>query len=365
MKGLTKLLTITFMTVLLASFMSCSDTKQAEKAPIRPVRYTTASLTGSEKSKVFSGTTVSQKTIGLSFRQTGKITKLNIKVGQKVQKGQLLAQLDNIQSRLALEQGQAQQNAAESNMNTAKLSLERVMKLYEKGSASLSDLEQAKNGFQTAEKGFEAAEKGVAILNEQLAYGHIYALNSGTIAALLVEEGENVGAGQPVGVLNSGGPMEINLGIPEGTINEVQAGMLVDVTYSSLESKIWKGKVTEVAPANRQSSATYLVVVELINPDASIKSGMAANVSFSFNKEDKIVFTLMVPTSAVGEDSEGQFVFLIQEDDNIYRVKKQQVEIGGLSADGFEILSGLAKGQYVATAGLQTLLHNQEVKLKN
>lgn len=365
MKALAKLLTITFMAFLLASFMACSDQKADDKPQVRPVRYTEVVLGGSAQSRVFSGTTATKKTINLSFRQPGKIIKLDVKVGERVGKGQVIAQLDNIQSRLALEQGQAQLNAAESNLNTTKLTLERVRKLYEKGSASLSDFEQAKNGFQTAQKGFEAAEKGVAILKEQLGYGNIYAPTDGTISSLIAEVDENVAAGQPVAILNSGDAMEINLGIPESIINEVKVGMEVNVIISSLKNEKPKGKVTEVSSSNGQASATYPVVIELTDNSSSVKSGMAAEVYFSFDQSDESNASVpMVPTSAVGEDSDGQFVFLIQPEDGTFRAKKQRVTIGSLSSNGFEILSGLVKGQLVATAGLQTLLDSQEVKLQ-
>ncbi len=360
-----KILTITLMTLLGISLMACTDKEQAVETPVRPVKYTTVELTGNANYRTFSGTTVSKKTINLSFRQPGKITRLDMKIGQKVVEGQLLAQLDNTQSRLAFEQGQAQMNAAESNLNTSKLTLDRTKKLYKKGSASLSDLEQAKNGYKTAEKAFEAAEKGVAMLREQLTYGKIYAPTDGTISSLISEVDENVGAGQPVAVLNSNGPMEINLGVPEAIINKVEKGMTVEVVISALDNKVMKGKVVEVATANGRMSATYPVVVDLINPDAAVKSGMAAEVAMSFKEKGLDATIPMVPATAVGEDSDGQFVFLIEQQNDRYRVIKQPVTIGKLFTNGFEILSGLSEGQYVATAGLQTLLHHQEVKLKN
>ena len=72
---------------------------------------------------------------------------------------------------------------------------------------------------------------------------------------------------------------------------------------------------------------------------------------------------LVVPTSAVGEDSNGRFVFLIKEEEGGPVVIKQKVEIGSLSSQGFEITSGLSFGQKIATAGLQTLLDGQKITL--
>ncbi|MGI9549798.1 MAG: efflux RND transporter periplasmic adaptor subunit, partial [Aurantibacter sp.] len=99
-----------------------------------------------------------------------------------------------------------------------------------------------------------------------------------------------------------------------------------------------------------------------------IKSGMAANVTFDFGNHETGVKELVVPAHAVGEDSEGRFVFLVENDNGDGAgngvVKKQRITIGSLTSEGFEITSGLSAGQKIATAGLQTLLDGQEVRLQ-
>ena len=120
--------------------------------------------------------------------------------------------------------------------------------------------------------------------------------------------------------------------------------------------------ITEVAPAADRQSATYPVKVELMGNGEEVKSGMAANVRFSF--EESTSNQLMIPASAVGEDSKGRFVFLITEGQPA-SVAKQRVRVGALSGVEFEVLEGLKPGQKIAVAGLQTLLDGQEVKLSN
>ena len=91
---------------------------------------------------------------------------------------------------------------------------------------------------------------------------------------------------------------------------------------------------------------------------------MAANVRFELSDGNGGNQALVVPAHAVGEDSEGRFVFLIQGEGEQAKVKKQRITIGNLSSEGFEIKSGLKAGQKIATAGLQTLLDGQAVKLQ-
>jgi RND family efflux transporter MFP subunit len=249
-------------------------------------------------------------------------------------------------------------------MNTAKLSLNRVRSLYEKGSTSLSDFEAAKNSFKTAEEGYKSAKRGVDIQQEQIRYGYIYAPEDGVIASITAEIDENVSPGQSVAVLNAGTEMEIALGLPESVINGVQEGMEVSVDFSSLEDQEFKGRVTEVAPAVDTNTATYPVLVTVTTPADDVKSGMAANVTFDFGDHDMDNKIVVVPTNAVGEDSNGRFVFLIEGEGDKATVKKQQISIGDLTSEGFEITSGLTAGQKIATAGLQTLLDGQEVRLQ-
>ncbi len=343
---------------------SCSEEKPPEEKFLRPVKYQEVGYSGNHKFRSFSGTAQTDKVIHLSFRNTGIITQFNIKLGQKVRKGQLLAKLDNVQSRLAYEQTVTQLNSAKSQMNTSKLSLNRVRSLFEKGSASLSDFESAKNAFRTAQESYESAKRGVEIQQEQVRYGYLYAPENGVISDVIAEIDENVSPGQTVATLNSGSNMEITIGIPESVINGVELDTEVEVEFSSLSDKKYKGKVTEVAPAVDANTSTYPVLVTIYDPGDEIKSGMACNVTFDFSDKKSEEKVLVVPSYAVGEDSDGRFVFTVNEEGGSARVKKQHITIGNLSSEGFEVKSGLEKGQKIATAGLQTLLDGQEVRLK-
>ena len=361
MKHGLKSFSLIFLALLL---VACNNEEKVAEKFTRPVKYQEVGYLGGEKIRSFSGTAKTEKIINLSFRNTGIITEFDIKLGQKVKKGQLLARLDNVQSRLAYEQAITQLNSAESQMNTAKLSLNRTRSLFEKGSASLSDFEAAKNAYKTAQESFQSAKRGVGIQQDQINYGYIYAPEDGVIASVASEVDETVSPGQAVATLNAGTDMEITLGIPESVINGVQQNMMVDVDFSSVPDKKFKAKVTEVAPAVDANTATYPVRVTVTNPSDDIKSGMAANVTFDFGDRDANSNVLVVPANAVGEDSNGRFVFVIESDGENAKVKKQQISIGNLTEEGFEIKSGLSAGQKIAVAGLQTLLDGQEVKLQ-
>ena len=101
-------------------------------------------------------------------------------------------------------------------------------------------------------------------------------------------------------------------------------------------------------------------------PLSEIKPGMASSVTFDFTEANEIRDkSFIIPVKAVGEDGKGRFVFVItSKDEKTGKVIKRHIELGELTTDGFKVKRGLANGDKIATAGLQTLLDGQKVRLK-
>jgi len=252
-------------------------------------------------------------------------------------------------------------------MNTAKSNVNRVKSLFEKGSNSLSDYEKAKNSYQSALDQFESAKRNRSIQGSQISYGIIKAPKSGIIAEKNNDLNENVSSGQVVAVLNAGKDINVVVGLPENVINKVKLDSETTLRFSAIEGEFFKGTVIEIAPILDANSATYPVKIGIVNPTTAIKPGMATNITFDFSDSVKKVAdnALIVPVKAVGEDGKGKYVFLIESTDGkTGTVKKQTIEIGELTSSGFKILSGLKSGDKIATAGLQSLLDGQKVKLQ-
>ena len=139
---------------------------------------------------------------------------------------------------------------------------------------------------------------------------------------------------------------------------------VVEVTFSALSDRSFKGIISEVSYAISRQTSTYPVVVKLEGDTRSIRPGMAASVTFSINTASLTnPDLLLVPSQAVGEDEQGTFVYALQAADDHYLATRRSVVVGQLSFGGFEILEGLEEGELVATAGLQTLLDSMKVQL--
>ena len=348
-------------------FMSACKEKVEEKAIVlRPVKYEVVGTSDAQKTRTFSGIAKASDAIGLSFRSSGIITKVNFWKGAKVKKGDVIARLDNVEANLSYEQSVSALNSARSSMNTAKSSLNRIKSLYEKGSNSLSEYESAKNSYQSALDQFESAKRNKSIQATQLGYGVIRAPKDGVIASTDGAVNERVGSGHQFAVLNAGDDMKIEVGIPETVINKVAVGMKTKLEFSAIEGQVLDGTVIEVSPTIDPNSSTYITAIGIFKPLSEIKSGMAASVTFDFSDAKSVADnSLVIPVKAVGEDGKGRFVFIItSKDGTTGRVNKRQVELGELTTEGFKVISGLANGDKIATAGLQTLLDGQAVRLK-
>lgn len=350
--------------VLLLGFAACGEEAVEETAVPRPIVAEAVSTVTGSTLRSFSGTAQTGRTVNLSFRSSGVVTELNMVLGQRVRRGELLAELDNVASRLAYEQAVLGLNSAASQMNTAELAFQRTRALYESGTASLSEYENARNAYRTAEASHASAERSVQIQEEQIEYGRILAPADGTIASVNVEIDENVSPGQAIATLNVGSELEIALGLPEAVIARAMPGMEANVQFAAVAGQSFAGRVTEVSPSVDPATATYPVRISIDGPSDAIRPGMAATVELAFDSELP-EGVLVVPAKAVGENAEGRFVFLVEDaGGGEATVRRQPVTVGRLTGEGFEVVEGLAEGQRVATAGLQTLLEGQRVRVR-
>lgn len=345
--------------------ISCKEKVEKKEIILRPVKFETVGTANAQNTRTFSGLAKAGDEIELSFRSSGIITFFDAKVGQHVKKGTVIAKLDNVQANLAYEQSISSLHTAKSTMNTAKSNLDRVKSLFEKGSNSLSDYESAKNSYQSALDQYESAKRNKSIQGSQISYGIIKAPKNGIIAVKNNERNDNVRSGQVIGVLNAGKHINVVIGLPENVINKVKLEMKPTLKFSAIDGKTFEGHVIEIAPIADNDSGTYQVKIDILKPTSAIKPGMATDVTFNFNNSEKTTnHALVIPIKAVGEDSNGNFVYLIESNDGkTGTVKKQTITVNGLSSSGFKVKKGLKAGDKIATAGLQTLLDGQKVKL--
>ncbi len=355
---------LTLTIVLVICIAGCGAKKENPKEVIRPVVYQKVVPGGALQQRTFSGTAISGTETSLSFRVGGNIRSLNVKVGQEVFRNTLIARLDDKDYELQYEQADAAVRRADAREEETESNFERIRTLYENGNVALSDYESAKATYEYARASESAAKKERKLARAQLKYTKLYSPVNGKVATVDAEVNENVSAGQQIVLLSSESDLKVNLGLPESFISSVNVQDKVEITFSTLPDRIFSGVISEVSFAISEQTSTYPVVVKLEGDTESIRPGMAASVTFSINTESiSDPDLLLVPSQAVGEDEEGNFVFTLEPSDDHYISTRRSVMVGQLTSGGFEILEGLEEGELVATAGLQTLLDSMEVQL--
>lgn len=340
---------------------ACSEEETPEPV-IRPVRYTEVYASGSGRVRVFSGTARAAVESRLSFKVGGTVTRLAVQVGDRVQSGQVLAELDDSDLRLQVEEAQARLNSARAQAQNAAANYSRVRALYENRNASTNDLDAARAANESAQESVNSVAKSLELAQAQLGYSRLVAQTDGAIAEVSVEVNENVAPGQAVALLSSGDRLEVEVAVPEVLIAGVREGDEVEVSFDAISGRTFVARVTEVSVSSSGLATTFPVTVQLTRAEPDCRPGMAAEVGFRSAEGGRSV--IVVPSVAVGEDRQGRFVFVVEPgEDGLGVAHRRAVEVGEMPGDGLEIVGGLADGDRVVTAGVTRIVEGQTVRL--
>ena len=344
---------------------SCSGDMEQSERPIRPVRFEEVVRWQGEKTRTLSGVSRAKRETELSFRVGGIIETIEAKVGEKVRKGLLIAAADDSEAKLDYEKAVDILKNAETQRDNSKSNLDRVKGLYENNNVSLSEYESAKDNYAASNSAHRTGPINVDLKEKELAYYKLYAPIDGIVTEVPAARNEQIQPGETIVTIVSGEEIAVNVGLPVSLISRVETGQTVSIEFSSLPGRVFDGVVSEVSFTAASGSSTYPVKIEVENPTSDVRPGMTADVTFTLSPVDAgETAALVVPSSAVGQSSEGSFVFVAVEGENDQAtVKKRPISIGEFSNDGFEVLEGLQDGELVVTAGVESLSDGMIVRL--
>lgn len=340
----------------------CSEEVRQTEEVLRPVRYQVVSIGSGEKIRTYSGSSVASEETHLSFRVSGSLQRVLIKVGQQVLKGDLIAELDARDLQLKYEEANAAVLNSQVQEKSAKANLNRLRELYENNNVALSEYEQAKNSYSAAKADYSARLKQRDLQRSQLRYSKLVAPMPGIVSSVLASQNENINAGQVIAVLSSSDDIEIKVGVPETYIAEIKSGGKVSVKFSSIPEKTFSGVVSEVSYAADYS--TFPVTISLTGDTSKLRPGMAAEVNFSFTAEEGK--GLIIPANSVAEDQAGNYVFLLRDsgESGVAIIERAQVVVGDLTKNGFVVQQGLKEGDLVVTTGISKISDGMRVRFE-
>ena len=342
--------------------------------------YLTESVTRGnvEKTVVASGSVESVNEVDVGAQVSGKITKLYVKLGQEIKKGEMIADIDSTTQintlntkKAALVSYQAQLKAKKTAYDVALSSYNRLSKLYTQKATSLDSLNTAKSTLDNAKAEMEAieanikqAEIEVNTAETNVSYTKITAPMDGTVISVPVSEGQTVNANQTtptIVTIADLSKMKIKPEISEGDITKVKAGQEVSFTILSDSQTVYHSVIDSVDPANTttsdssstsssisssSSSSTtsaiyYYANVLIDNPNRTLRIGMTTENNIKIaNAKD----VLLVSNMAIQKLDGKSFVNVLNDKN---QPEQREVETGVQNDFQTEIKSGLNEGEKV------------------
>jgi len=354
-------LMVAILCAALSGLTSCSREEAPAEERLRPVRFVLVSDDTLVRDRKFPGVSKSSRESRLSFKVAGTITSVPVQIGQRLNAGDLIAQLDAASYSLQRQQAQATLVEAQANERNAIANYERTKGLYANENASLNDLDQARAQAESVRAQVASASKALEIARLNESYTRLVADDDCSITSIDTEVNENVSAGQQVIAVSCGDAFEVNLDLSESVIGSVNEETPVFITFGSIADMVFTGRVSEIAVASTGNQAVFPVVIKIVEKHAALRSGLAADVTFQFDTSAQSK-GIVVPVAAIMRSPEDTYVFIAEFDtDNEALVTRRTVTLGELSQSGIEILDGLTAGDRVITAGLSVIREGQRV----
>lgn len=298
------------------------------------------------------GTVVAIQGVTVSADLPGVVEQIAFESGRAVRKGGVLVRLD-------ARQEEAQLKAAEAQLTLARLQLDRISGLRQKGVTSQAELDQTSAAFTQA-------EARVGEIRATIERKTIRAPFSGLLGIRQVNLGQYLNAGAPVVPLQSLDPIYVDFTVTQQAVGQLKRGTEITVSAQGMEIAA-KGEVTAIDSIVDAATRNVKVQASFDNSDGQLRPGMFVEAQIDLGVEQKVV---ALPASAINYAPYGNSVFIVEDvegpDGRPYRgVRQQFVQLGGNRGDQIAVTSGVKPGEEVVTSGVFKLRNGAAVVVNN
>lgn len=298
----------------------------------------------------FQGTVKTMKNINVYPEMPGQLLEVLVVEGQKVEKDQVLARIDDGGLLAQLEQ-------AKSQLLLAETVFKRQERLWSQNIGSEIQFLQAKTQF-------ESAEKAVGALSLQAEKSVVRAPFDGTVDQIFKEPGTIVapGMGSELFRVVNIDEVYVEVDVPETHITSISEGSKVRVNLSAIGEEI-DARIARVSKVINPSNRSFTVEIPLDNKSGYIRPNLMASVAINDYSNKSAI---MIPQSVVSENAEGQqYCFALEKSTEGYIAKRLIIQTGKTSEDFIEVLDGVKNGALLITEGAKKVSDNQPVKWLN
>ena len=298
----------------------------------------------------YTGTIEALEKINLTPDVGGKIARILVNEGDRVSKGQVLAELDVEAITLQLKQAEAGMAVAQANFNNAKTNLERMERLSKEKAVSDQQYEQVRLAYDSAKAQLEQAQAAVNLAQHSLDVSILKAPFSGVIASRNAEVGDVINPmmggfspGSAGGVLTlvDFSRIKIKVDVPGADIPRIQKGQAARLRVPNTPGREFNGTVQVVNLAADPQTKKFGIEVSVDNPDQVLRPGTFGEVFIEVRSHDN---ALVVPQKAVLEN---KYIFIAQDG----KAVRKEITLGLQNTTMVEVSSGVAEGDLVVAEG--------------
>jgi RND family efflux transporter MFP subunit len=344
--------TLAVLSLFLVLFYSCRTQKKEEVKDITfgatPVKIFKVLKQRISEKLSYTGTLEAWQRVVITPDVGGKIAHIYVNEGDRVNKGQILAEMDTEAFELQVKQAEAAQAVAQARFNDAKVNLERMDRLIKEKAVSEQQYEQVKLNFDAAAAQLRQAEAAVNLARHSLNVSIMKAPFSGIIASKNAEVGDVINpmmgsfsATSGVLTLVDFSRIKIRVDISSTDILKVRKGQTAILRVPSLPGREFRGTVNVVNLAADASTKKFGVEVAAANPELVLRPGTFGQVVLEVSSREN---ALVVPQKAI---LEAKYIFLALDG----KAARREVSLGLQNTTLVEVLSGLTEGDPVIVEG--------------
>lgn len=348
--------TVTLCALAASMLLSgCRKTEKTSETEGRPVRVVTIEEQVTGATIALTGTLQAPAEINQSFRIAGRMVSRNVGIGDRVEPGQVLAQLDPLDEESNLQSARAQLAGAEAQALQARTMADRMSNLYTQNAVSRASFEQAAAMASVTQSQVDSMRALVSIAQNRLSYTNLVSDVSGVVTDSGADPGEIVPAGSMIVQVVREGAMDAVFNVPAAIKDVAPGNPDIVVTLAGNRAISVVGTIREVSPRADPVTGTFSVRVQLLNPPAAMRLGSTVIGSMKLERLPAID----IPSSALIQPENRPAVWVV--DTHTATVSVRDVTLQAYSEDHVQISQGLAPGDMVVTAGAQALRPGQKI----
>lgn len=336
---------------------ACGGNTPPADAP-RPVLVVRPGDLADKADTAFAGEIRAREENPLAFQVGGQLVRRLVDAGERVTRGQVLAEIEPADLRLQAQSARAQVAAAQAEYARASTDRARYAALVEQQLVSRSTMDAQDAAYRAAQAQLQAARAQADVAGNQAGYTQLRAPRDGVIAARQAEAGEIVAAGQPVFLLAGDDGREVAIALPERGIERYRIGQAAEVTLWSRPDVRLPGSIREIAAAADPQTRTYAARVALDAADAPVELGQSARVFLRVGDASESV--VHVPLAAIQPGADGSKALWVV-DPATRTLRSVPVQTGDYGARTVPVQGGLAADALVVAAGGHLLREGQVV----